>query len=82
MNIPNYQQTQNLQSPGVANKKHQAYKDKCELIDYHIHETSLINKALQSELKEYHNKIEFEKRVRKLLIEKLKVLETRQVDLS
>lgn len=56
---------------------HNHYKKKCELIQYHIDEAHLINKALQSELKQYHNKIEFEKKLRKFIINRLKGVDQR-----
>lgn len=48
------------------------YQFKCSLLDYHIHEAVLINKALRSELQVYKEKIEFEKKLRALLIERVK----------
>lgn len=45
-----------------------SYQIKCDFLEYHIQEALLINKALKSELKQYKDKIEFEKRLKKFLI--------------
>lgn len=49
-----------------------SYQVKCGLLDYHIQEAILINKALRSELKQYKDKIDFEKKLRKFLVERVK----------
>lgn len=50
----------------------QNYKVKCNLLEYHIQEAVLVNKALRSELKQYRDKIDFEKRLRNFLINRVK----------
>lgn len=77
MNIPNLQQTSNLKSTGVVANKQIDYKDRCERIEYHIREAYTLNKALQLELKEIQNKIEFEKRLKKDIKSRIKNLESR-----
>lgn len=51
------------------------YQIKCSLLEYHIQEAILINKALRSELKQYKEKIDFEKRLRKFLVTRVKGVE-------
>lgn len=56
----------------TAIDNHKNYQVKCNLLEYHIHEAILINKALRSELKQYKDKIEFEKRLKKFLVARIK----------
>lgn len=48
------------------------YQVKCNLLEYHIQEAILINKALRSELSQYKEKIEFEKKLRRFLVNRVK----------
>lgn len=50
------------------------YKVKCDLLDYHLQEAILINKALREELKQYKEKINFEKKLQTFLIDRAKNL--------
>lgn len=57
----------------VGTTGHQnTYQVKCNLLEYHIQEALLINKALRSELKQYKEKIDFEKKLRKFLVNRVK----------
>lgn len=61
--------------PSNQNKelnKQNNYQAKCNLLEYHIQEALLVNKALKSELKQYRDKIEFEKKLRKFLVDRVK----------
>lgn len=44
------------------------YQIKCNLLEYHIEEATLINKALKSELNQFKDKIEFERKLSKFLV--------------
>lgn len=57
--------------PGTSQQKQNIYQVKCNLLEYHLQEAFLVNKALRSELKQYKDKIDFEKRLRKFLIDKV-----------
>jgi len=48
------------------------YQVKCGLLEYHLQEAVLINKALRSELQQYKEKIDFEKKLRKYLDNRLR----------
>lgn len=61
---------------GEISGQQRAYQVKCDLLEYHIHEATLINKALKSELKQYQEKIDFEKKLRKFLINRIKGVDT------
>jgi hypothetical protein len=60
-----------LPLPTQAQKFQNPYEYKCSLLEYHIHEAILINKALKSELQQYREKIEFEKKLRTVLIDRV-----------
>lgn len=60
-----------LPLPTQAQKFQNPYEYKCSLLEYHIHEAVLINKALKSELQQYREKIEFEKELRTALIDRV-----------
>lgn len=60
-----------LPLPSQAQKFRNPYEYKCSLLEYHIHEAVLINKALKSELQQYREKIEFEKKLRTVLIDRV-----------
>lgn len=53
-----------------------SYQEKCNLLEYHIHEAVLVNKALRSELKQYKEKIDFEKRLGKFLVSRAKGIDS------
>lgn len=53
-----------------------SYQVKCGLLEYHIQEAVLINKALRSELKQYKDKIDFEKKLRKFLVSRVKDIDS------
>lgn len=60
-----------------SSSKHQNfYQEKCNLLEYHIQEAILVNKALRSEVKQYRDKIDFEKRLRKFLLNRAKSVES------
>lgn len=59
-------------SSGELTNQQRTYQVKCDLLEYHIHEATLINKALKSELKQYQDKIDFEKKLKKFLINRIK----------
>lgn len=63
-----------LPIPAQAKKYQNPYEYKCSLLEYHIHEAILINKALKSELQQYREKIDFEKRLRGVLVDRVKNL--------
>lgn len=52
------------------------YQEKCSLLEYHIQEAVLVNKALRSELKQYKDKIDFEKRLRTFLVSQAKGIDS------
>lgn len=52
------------------------YRQKCILLEPHIQEAVLINKALRSELKQYRDKIKFEKNLCKYLVTKVKDIDS------
>lgn len=55
----------------AAQQSQNPYQFKCSLLEYHLHEAVLINKALRSELQEYKEKIAFEKKLRTVLIDRV-----------
>lgn len=63
-------------SSNSNNNNQNAYQVKCSLLEYHIQEAVLVNKALRSELKQYKEKIDFEKKLRKFLVNRVKGLES------
>lgn len=75
MNIPKLQQASKLK-PTTVESQDIDYKDRCERIEFHIREATIINKALQSEIKELQNKIEFEKRLSKDIKNRIESLES------
>lgn len=62
----------------AAQQSQSPYQFKCNLLEYHIHEAVLVNKALRSELQEYREKIAFEKKLRSVLIDRLKNFSSRK----
>lgn len=56
-------------------KQQNRFRVKCGLLEYHIQEALLVNKALKSEIKQYRDKIEFEKKLRKYLVDRVKAVE-------
>lgn len=60
-----------LPLPAQAQKFQNPYEYKCSLLEYHINEAVLINKALKSELQQYKEKIDFEKKLRTVLIDRV-----------
>lgn len=52
------------------------YQEKCNLLEYHIQEAVLVNKALRSELKQYKEKIDFEKRLGKFLVSRARGIDS------
>jgi hypothetical protein len=60
-----------LPLPTQAQKFQNSYEYKCNLLEYHLQEANLINKALKSELQQYKEKIEFEKELRTVLINRV-----------
>jgi hypothetical protein len=64
-----------LPLPAQAQKFQNPYEYKCSLLEYHIHEAVLINKALKSELQQYREKIEFEKELRIVLLDRVNNLD-------
>lgn len=52
------------------------YRQKCILLEPHIQEAVLINKALRSELKQYRDKIKFEKNLCKYLVTRVKDIDS------
>lgn len=65
------------QSEPLESTVHQnSYQVKCNLLEYHIQEAILINKALRAELKQYKEKIDFEKRLREFLADRIKGVES------
>lgn len=64
------------QSECFESSVHQnSYQVKCNLLEYHIQEAVLVNKALRAELKQYREKIDFEKRLREFLVDRIKGIE-------
>lgn len=55
----------------IPSGKQTTYQVKCNLLEYHVQEAILVNKALRSELKQYREKIDFEKRLRKFLVNRV-----------
>lgn len=71
-----HQISEPVRSEATNSKLQSSYQVKCSLLDYHIQEAVLVNKALKSEVKQYREKIEFEKRLRKFLVSRVKAIES------
>lgn len=83
LNLPTTSQLQDTSKHSLAkslklesSSDQNSYQVKCNLLDYHIQESLLINKSLRAELKQYREKIEFEKRLREFLVDRLKGIES------
>lgn len=74
--ITPYDQNQQQPTTSQPTKQEDSYQVKCSLLEYHIKEAVLINKALRSELKQYKDKIDFEKKLRKFLINRVKNIDS------
>lgn len=48
------------------------YQVKCKLLEYHIEEAILVGKALRAELKQYRDKVEFEKKLQRYLTNRVR----------
>lgn len=72
----NRQTLEDNKSTGEGSNSQRAYQVKCDLLEYHIHEATLINKALKSEVKQYQEKIDFEKKLKKFLVNRIKKTES------
>lgn len=57
-------------------KQQNIYRQKCILLEPHVQEAALINKALKSELKQYRDKIKFEKKLCKYLVTRIKDIDS------
>lgn len=67
------QRNTNLEnSVSISARQQNIYRQKCILLEPHIQEAVLINKALRSELKQYRDKIKFEKKLCKYLVTRIK----------
>ena len=74
ISVKQIQRSQNqLTEPSTSKSSNpqNSYQVKCSLLEYHIQEAVLINKALRSELKQYRDKIDFEKKLRKFLVNRV-----------
>jgi len=56
----------------IEQSQQSRYQYKCSLLEYHIQEAILVNKALRSEVQQYREKIDFERRLKTALIERVK----------
>lgn len=56
--------------------KNNRYRAKCIFLQHHLREAMLVNKALKSELSQYKEKIEFERKIQKFLRDRLKRLDS------
>lgn len=74
--FPQPTSTSEVATSSGASSQQNSYQVKCNLLEYHIQEAILINKALRSEVNQYKDKIDFEKKLRKFLVTRVKGIES------
>lgn len=75
--LPPQSSTTQETNSAPSNSGHKtSYQVKCNLLEYHIQEAVLINKALRAEFKQYKDKIDFEKKLRKFLVDRIRGIDS------